>query len=147
MATSRRKKSSSRETGEGFSGAEDFGGASVESPEDVDDGNGDGSRSVKRQRRSKRAASSDFGLDLASFGEAIHASDTAQLSLDEQKLALERDRLTLEREEREKDRIERRNEMQHEREMRRDERESQSKVELEKFKLMMVMFRSKIDKE
>lgn len=112
--------------------------------------------SNESSRKKRKLGRMENGLrnEMDAFGEHMKEADLARVELEQRRLDFERERHQHEREdrvtdreerklEREAERKERREEREEERRERRDEREHQSKLELEKFKLMMDVFMKK----
>jgi hypothetical protein len=87
-------------------------------------------KSVSKREDTYKSDPSSFGL--MHFSKTMHETESVRVQLEQDRLELERQRLENEKEERNMDRDERR-----------VEREEDNKIELEKFRLILEMFKSK----
>jgi len=113
------------------------------------------SQSARKKRRTSTPAPP--GSEMEAFGAQMKEAEIARVELEKERLAFDRTRFAKQSEEREKDRQERREERANDREERerereaerrerREEREASSKLDLDKFKLMMETFAYKFMK-
>ena len=98
------------------------------------DGESDGERRSGGKRKRRKQRNNGMQGELAAFGEHLKESDLARVALEIEQLAFRRESLVVDREERQRDHEERK-----------QEREANSRLELEKLKIMMEAFSKKRD--
>lgn len=131
-------------------------GPVVLSDDDGDEENDAGSDGVERKdgkngscKKKKRRIVNHGQMyegEMERFGSLLKEGEEAQRQLDEEKLNLEKRKFEAEENRRKEERADRRREREEERKERMEEREARDRLELQKFKLMMDMFKDQSGK-